>query len=64
MMKGSRIVCCVCGLQITKHKQEWTTTGPVTRMVGMDVCCAECGKELDENGMFETETHCDEHGEG
>ncbi len=47
-----KIYCCVCGLQITEIKQEWTTAGPATIMGHNEYACGECAKDLDENGLF------------
>jgi len=54
----ARIDCCCCGRQILLDRRvgdNYVAPGPAYRMVGSNYTCGECGKELDENGLFPEE---------
>jgi hypothetical protein len=49
--------CCCCGRQIAKEpwSKEVQAPTPITIMSNKDVACADCAKDLDENGLFPEE---------
>jgi hypothetical protein len=51
-----RIDCC-CDRQIVQNQNpdKYITIGPVIKMGPNKWCCAECSKDLDENGLFPEE---------
>ena len=56
--RNKRIVCQCCARQITSDEgrsDKHITHGPVKRLIGNQYVCYECGKDLDENGLFPEE---------
>jgi hypothetical protein len=49
--------CCVCARQIVKRQTDTSNQAPtpVTMMGPNQYCCADCSKDLDENGLFPEE---------
>lgn len=53
-----KIYCFCCGKQIVNYhieNDDYITCGPVKFMGCGKYCCFECGKDLDENGLFPEE---------
>ena len=62
-----KIKCCYCGRQVLNHKRHRSinnntvidSLGAKAGFKSDEVFCRDCGKELDENGLF-PEEHCQE----
>lgn len=56
MISNSKaIYCCVCGRQITGRSGKREAPLPATFMGVGTYSCADCSKDLDENGLFPEE---------
>lgn len=55
-----KIRCCICGRQIVSYRTDpqdkfIVDNRKIVRMVGTDVACYQCSKDLDEDGLFPEE---------
>lgn len=53
--EAMKIICSCCGRQIVSYPctpDKYITPGPAVSLGWGNWCCAICGKDLDENGMF------------
>jgi len=53
----NKIYCQCCGRQIVQGKtsNDYVAPSPPTFLWSDKYCCAECSKDLDENGLFPEE---------
>lgn len=60
MSLPKKIHCCICGRQIVSYRTDpkdklIVDNRTLTKMVGLDVACYQCSRDLDENGLFPEE---------